>query len=618
MMGLPDAAMVSKMAKAENVPPNMLMEWGASKGIPAALINLMVKYDALQAASQRQQAMGQGQPPQTTVAQDVDQGIAALQNPQPQPQLPPQGMPQDQNPAQTGVAALDAGQMENAQYAGGGIVAFAGGGAPWEVAEAEEAAFTAENVQKATEAAKKGSSKAKEFLQRYKEYVTGEGKGVLGTAESAAKGTGKYVGPLVRGARKVIPYVGAAEAAKDIYDVATDEDMTTGEKWTSGIRSAIKPAVQTTAGVLSAAIPAALAPESGGVTGLAVPAAYTAGYTGSGAAYDWLFGSQDEDAKKKAQQTAAAAPAPADIPTGGEDETAATFRQMGISDRNALSGYGAGPGVDYSTMDETEAGYKKAAADSKKKLEARLEELRGRTAYQAAIDPSIEDERQRLLSEKAAAESDYKKDQWDSLISAGIAMMKDAAIPRQEGQYSPMGNLALGMEVGLKKTQELDAAYKKNMSDLEKQVNQLSHAKWLAEETQKKSDFDFAQNLEDKVYTTQREADNTHVELLKNLATLGSQRAQIGATTASTAATREQTGALREQQMFQTMQQSIQSQVNKEVLAMRKEADPNDPMKPRYTDAQLNQYANTRMQELWNSYNQARAAQMPMTTRRAK
>ena len=281
-----------------------------------------------------------------------------------------------------------------------------------------------------------------------------------------------------------------------------------------------------------------------------------------------------------------------------------------------MSGYGSGPGVDFSTLDDAEAQYKQEAQKRQKMIDDRLDELKKRTAYQAAIDPSIEEERQRLLSEKAAAESDYRKDQWDSLISAGIAMMKDAAIPRQEGQYSPMGNLALGMEVGLKKTQELDAAYKKNMSDLNKQINQLSHAKWLADETQKKSDFDFAQNLEDKVYETQAKGEDIQVELTKNLVDLGKSKAQIRATEASTSATREQTGALKAQQMFQTVQQNIQNIVAKELAAKRKEVNP-ETGQPAYSETQLSRWANTRTQELWNAYNQARAAQMPMTTRRA-
>lgn len=76
------------------------------------------------------------QPQQTTVADDLKMAaLASIQAPNaapPQGAQPPQGiqqaMPQaqmPQNPMEQGVAGLDTGMMENAEYAGGGIVAFA-------------------------------------------------------------------------------------------------------------------------------------------------------------------------------------------------------------------------------------------------------------------------------------------------------------------------------------------------------------------------------------------------------------------------------------------------------------------------------------------------------------
>lgn len=120
--GLPDAAMLSQMAKQEQVPQDQLMQWAANKGIPMALVQLMLKYDALQAASQRQ---GQAQqPPSTTVSQDLDQGLATVRQRQMMPKqqmVPPS--------ANSGIAGLNTGTMENAQYASGGIIAFANRGA---------------------------------------------------------------------------------------------------------------------------------------------------------------------------------------------------------------------------------------------------------------------------------------------------------------------------------------------------------------------------------------------------------------------------------------------------------------------------------------------------------
>ena len=114
--GMPDAAMVSQMAKKDNVPPDQLMQWAANKGIPVALVQMMLKYDALQAATQRQAQSGPA--PTTTVAQDLDQGLAGIRQ---QQQQPP--------PANPGIAGLDAGSMETPKFAGGGIVAFANTGA---------------------------------------------------------------------------------------------------------------------------------------------------------------------------------------------------------------------------------------------------------------------------------------------------------------------------------------------------------------------------------------------------------------------------------------------------------------------------------------------------------
>ena len=73
----------------------------------------------------------QGANPQTTVAQDVQQGIAQLQGqaPQqaPQPQGQPQGQPQQMAQMDSGIGGLPAGAMDNEDaFAGGGIVAFAG------------------------------------------------------------------------------------------------------------------------------------------------------------------------------------------------------------------------------------------------------------------------------------------------------------------------------------------------------------------------------------------------------------------------------------------------------------------------------------------------------------
>jgi len=70
-----------------------------------------------------------GANPQTTVAQDVQKGIAQLQGqPEEQPQGQPQGQPQQMARLDSGIGGLPAGAIDNEDaFAGGGIVAFAEG-----------------------------------------------------------------------------------------------------------------------------------------------------------------------------------------------------------------------------------------------------------------------------------------------------------------------------------------------------------------------------------------------------------------------------------------------------------------------------------------------------------
>jgi hypothetical protein len=163
MLGMPDAAMVSQMASKDQVPDEMMVLWLASKGLPVTFASLVGRYRKLQEAANN--PMGGAQIPKTTVAEDVNNGLASLQQnavppmpeltqlqdlnqpqqppPQPpQPQQPPdqgqqmppdqgQQMPPDQGqpPAQPGLAGLDPGLFNQGQgMAGGGIITFAEAG----------------------------------------------------------------------------------------------------------------------------------------------------------------------------------------------------------------------------------------------------------------------------------------------------------------------------------------------------------------------------------------------------------------------------------------------------------------------------------------------------------
>jgi hypothetical protein len=153
---LTDAALADKVL--DGVPSDKTDDELARRNFPSEFDSLLQQYRALQEKVEQQ-----GTKPNTTVAQDI-QGLIALNNqlssqvkngikaasmaqqgqmpPQggqpPQGQMPPQGgqPPQGQMPPQggppemgAGMPTLDAGVMQNPQFAEGGIIAFANTGA---------------------------------------------------------------------------------------------------------------------------------------------------------------------------------------------------------------------------------------------------------------------------------------------------------------------------------------------------------------------------------------------------------------------------------------------------------------------------------------------------------
>lgn len=116
------------LGSAEGVPPQMLparAEMAAKTGLMSFQDALMIK----QLADQIRGSNKDGNIPQSNVMQDkIAQisGRAPVQAPPPQmPPPQPQGAPEDPR-MQGGLGALPAPNMDNAQFAGGGIIAFAG------------------------------------------------------------------------------------------------------------------------------------------------------------------------------------------------------------------------------------------------------------------------------------------------------------------------------------------------------------------------------------------------------------------------------------------------------------------------------------------------------------
>jgi len=113
----PRVAATEKFISEKKIPPEQVPQFLMSMGADPRLAGLVMKYQRLKSAGQQG---GNAQPPQSTVAQDIDaqsrQGIAA-------PMAPPPNREQ-------GIANLPAPVMERAQFAEGGIVAFQEGGTP--------------------------------------------------------------------------------------------------------------------------------------------------------------------------------------------------------------------------------------------------------------------------------------------------------------------------------------------------------------------------------------------------------------------------------------------------------------------------------------------------------
>ena len=110
----PRVAATEKFIADKKIPPDQVPAFLLSMGADPRLAGLVLRYQKLKSAG------GQGagaQPPQSTVAQDIEaqqQGIAA-------PMAPPPNRDQ-------GVGSLPAPVMDRAKFAGGGIVAFQEGG----------------------------------------------------------------------------------------------------------------------------------------------------------------------------------------------------------------------------------------------------------------------------------------------------------------------------------------------------------------------------------------------------------------------------------------------------------------------------------------------------------
>lgn len=168
-----------------------------------------------------------------------------------------------------------------------------------------------------------------------------------------------------------------------------------------------------------------------------------------------------------------------------------------------------------SQMQSNLSGYKKDVA-------AREERLKNRPLYQAAPDPSIEEDRRRIVAEKLANEHDIDKDRWQSLVDMGLAWAESAA----RGD-DPLVSLVAGSKAGTTSLRKINDDYKKTQAALDKELIALDHAKYVAEETQRKSAYDQVTAIETKIDALHSDLFKTEAEIQKNAVTAALNKEQV-------------------------------------------------------------------------------------------
>ena len=437
MFGLPDAAMVSQMAQKEQVPKENRVAWAVSKGWPISLIALADKYDLLQQAKQVQSQMqAQGQQPPATVAQEIDAGLASLDNPQPQmpPQgMPPQGMPaaQPQMPTQGDASMPPQGMPPQ----GAAPMPPQGGPAP-------------------------GMRRGGPVHRR---------------------------GP--RGLRSL--HAGRMEEPK----------------FAAG-------------GIL------AFNGEDGSEVESDTPAS-------------------DLDMMNKLSGSPATQPAPVrSSPSGGDQAPARPTKPMSTQDRIAA--------------------YLDSAKQQQANIQAHLDDLAKQQVFQGRVDPTLEEDRKRLLLLKTANEQDVEKDRWQSLVEMGLAMAESASKPRLPGEGNMLTDLTAGMRAGTNKLNAVNDAYKKAQAQLDKDIIQAEHLKFQAEETQRKDLYNAYKQKQADIYAAQKEVDTLNTTVQKEAANLGIQ-AQNADTAAKNAAAQLRDPA--QVQMYNHILAGLQAEDKQKVAA---------------------------------------------------
>jgi hypothetical protein len=180
------------------------------------------------------------------------------------------------------------------------------------------------------------------------------------------------------------------------------------------------------------------------------------------------------------------------------------------------------PAKPMSTQDRI-AAYLSSAQKQQSTIEDHLDELAKQQVFQGRVDPTLEEDRKRLLLQKEANAHDVEKDRWQSLVEMGLAMAESASKPRLAGEGNMLTDLTAGMRAGTTKLNAVNDAYKKAQAQLDKDIIEAEHLKFQAEETQRKDLYNAYKQKQADIYAARKEVDTLNTTVQKEAANLGIQ-----------------------------------------------------------------------------------------------
>ena len=172
------------------------------------------------------------------------------------------------------------------------------------------------------------------------------------------------------------------------------------------------------------------------------------------------------------------------------------------------------------TLDEIFERYGQGEEDINKAFDTQIKKLDEMEVYQAKVDPSIDEERQRLINEKLAEQNKLPTDKWQALVDMGQAMMEEASKPHTPG-FGSMAAWSAGTKAYANKIRQLQADFDKNQEALDKALIQQDHLDYIAKETNRKDAIDGRNAIRKEIAGLQAKKLETMGTMKHNLAQLG-------------------------------------------------------------------------------------------------